>query len=206
MSKYTQILQVVQGDSTPITIRLRPAISIDGWTLEFRAVTSARNPKNVISHLAADLSDEATEVNVDAVQDFPQRGRFKIRVDDELMYVTTGPGFDVNGDTNFQWTVERGIAGTTAATHSIGCKIELFQAPQIYMDNGSTGGVYAQDADTGVINLDFTYGATADRPAGPFPYQWVLRRTNPGYEETLCAGLLYVLPNPLAGTISFDIP
>lgn len=49
---------------------------------------------------------------------FPQSGTFKVRVEDEVMFVTAGAG-------TTSWTVQRGKDGTTAVAHSSGVRVAL---------------------------------------------------------------------------------
>src|SRR5208282_1285588 len=65
---------------------------------------------------AAITTTTATTFSVTANASFPQAGEFPILIDTEMMWVTQGAG------TN-NWTVIRGMFGTTAATHLINANV-----------------------------------------------------------------------------------
>jgi hypothetical protein len=55
-----------------------------------------------------------TSITVASNSGFPA-ANFRVRIDDELLLVTANP--------STSWTVERGVEGTTAATHSNGATV-----------------------------------------------------------------------------------
>jgi len=83
-----------------------------------------------ITQLASAISStSATTISVDSGSDFPADYTYHVRIDDEILKVTAGFGTS-------SWTVERGVMGTTAATHLI---------------------------DSNVVQLGRVYGWTEDR-------------------------------------------
>lgn len=191
-----QSIYVYHGEDATLTFRMRPTVSVSGWTLEFRAKSYATNPVSVTTRLFEEISAVVTELTVEDAQDFPQSGEFKIRIDNEIMQVTTGPGYDTNATVNKEWIVERAVHGTTAATHEAKAKISLFTTPQLLLNNGSNGGVSITDAGAGLIAVTFDASFTSERPTGT--YTWELRRTNSGSTYPIAHGLLYLLPSLLS--------
>lgn len=196
-------LTVRKGNQEVVTIRMRPAESLDGWLLEFRAKSAAVNPKvdattaafpsvAVATYLTDDIDDETTQLSITTTRGFPLEGPFKVQVDNEIMQVTDGVGWYGNGELNTLWTVERGMWGTTAAEHLKRARVTLWYTPQILLDNGSHGGVSVIDADLGIIEVAFDATMTNERPVGT--YWWNLRRTGTGYERTIAEGVLYLVP------------
>jgi hypothetical protein len=72
-----------------------------------RAATFLANPINATQTL----------ITVSGYSGFPTGGNFRIIVENELMLVTAG------GNGSFNWTVTRGIEGTTAAPHIAAIKL-----------------------------------------------------------------------------------
>lgn len=66
--------------------------------------------------LAAGIAETDTTLVVSSRVGFPDRAVFRIRVDDELILVTGGASTD-------SWTVQRGIEGTTPASHGNGAEV-----------------------------------------------------------------------------------
>jgi hypothetical protein len=67
------------------------------------------------STLSSSITNSATSISVADGSQFPSSGRFRIRIDDELLVVTARSGNTL--------TVERGAEGTTAASHSSGADV-----------------------------------------------------------------------------------
>lgn len=55
---------------------------------------------------------------------WPAQGPFRIEVDSEIMLVTAG-------SSGTSWTVERGVDGTTAATHALGAQVRRLRIFEI---------------------------------------------------------------------------
>jgi len=91
---------------------------------------------------AAITTTTATTFSVTANASFPQAGEFPILIDTEMMWVTQGAG------TN-NWTVIRGMFGTTAATHLINANVYTPSGGQV-------------DFLTGVAFSDITAGDSLD--------------------------------------------
>jgi hypothetical protein len=200
MPLMPRVYTIGKGLDETVTIPVSPPQSIDGWTLEFRAKATAVNPDSTTSTvLYEDIDDETTAVTVARAVGFPYEGEFKIRIDNEVMQVTTGPALYADGRLNVQWVVERGVHGTTAAEHTARARVTLFSQPQMLLDNGDNGGVTVEDADVGVVSLRFDAAMTAERPAGT--YFWTLRRTNAGFSQLVANGVLYLTPSPLSGLL-----
>ena len=85
-----------------------------------RWITSEHLPTFAVLNEGLDSSETGVDVTA-ATAATVQNGQV-IRIDDELMRVTSGAGTTT-------WTVERDYAGSTAATHSSGANIQLM-APQ----------------------------------------------------------------------------
>ncbi len=69
------------------------------------------------SELAADLSEEGTELRVSRLDDFPKKPGFRVRIKNEFLTVTA-----VDGE---KWTVERGFDQTAPAPHLERTLVEL---------------------------------------------------------------------------------
>jgi hypothetical protein len=67
------------------------------------------------STLSASIDNTQTSISVADGSQFPSSGRFRIRIDDELLVVTARSGNTL--------TVERGAEGTTAASHLVGATV-----------------------------------------------------------------------------------
>ncbi len=198
----SQVFSIKKAIRETITIVMKPAESIDGWSLAFRAKSAAINPDTKTeTWLATDVADDDDEILVNSTRGFPLYGPFKIRIDNEVMQVTDGVGYYSNAALDLEWSVERGIWGTTAAAHTKRARVTLFHTPQMLLDNGTHGGVTVEDADTGVIELVFDASMTAERPVGT--YFWNLIRTDAGSERVIADGTLYLLPS---ATSAFDEP
>lgn len=197
-----QVFSIKKAIRETITIVMRPAESIDGWAIAFRAKSAAVNPDlKTETWLADDVSDDDDEILVNSTRGFPLDGPFKIRIDNEVLQVTDGVGYYANAGLDLEWSVERGVWGTTPAAHSRRARVSIFSTPQMLLDNGSHGGVTVEDADTGVIELVFDASMTAERPIGT--YFWNLTRTDSGHERVIASGTLYLLPS---ATSAFDEP
>ncbi len=195
--RQPQTFSVRQGDDTPVTIRMSPPQSIDGWVLQFRAKTAAFDPPGNFTVLFEDVNDTATSIRVESGVGFPYRGDFSVRIDDEILYVSVGPNYYVDGRVERTWTVERGAHGTTPAEHLARARVERFVRPQILYDNGAHGGLTVEDADAGIITIDIGADVTAERPAGV--YSWSVRRLDAGLKDTVASGYMHVLPAALSG-------
>lgn len=68
---------------------------------------------------AAITTTTATSVSITSSASFPQTGKFWIKVDDEIMYVTAGAGTTT-------LTVTRGQEGTKASTHANAATVVMF--------------------------------------------------------------------------------
>jgi hypothetical protein len=66
----------------------------------------------------ATLTATDTTLTVTSAAAFPATGKFKIKIDDEVMYVTAGGG-------TTSWTVTRAQNGTRASTHADGATITM---------------------------------------------------------------------------------
>lgn len=84
----------------------------------------------------------ATTMTVVSALSFPQTGEFAVQVDSEIMWVTQGAG-------SVNWTMIRGMGGTTAATHSSGANVTSVSGGPV-------------DFLTGVAFTDITSGDTVD--------------------------------------------
>lgn len=197
-----QILSIRKGIRETITLALRPAESIDGWQLSFRGKANAKNPDTTTATwLARDVADDDDEILVNSTVGFPLNGPFKIRIDNEVLQVTDGVGYYRDAGLDLEWSVERGVWGTTPADHSMRARVSLFTTPQLLLDNGDHGGVTVLDADQGVVQLVFDASFTAERPVGT--YFWNLFRTDEGEERVVADGVLYLMPS---ATSAFDEP
>jgi hypothetical protein len=202
MPPVSQTISIQKGVAESVTIVMKPAESVDGWNMSFRAKGSPTNPNTQVATILADaVSDAVTQIVVNTTRGFPLDGPFKVRVDNEVMQVTDGVQWYSQGQLNLIWTVERGAWGTTPAAHSRRARVTLFNLPQMLLDTGTHGGVSVEDADTGVILVTFDATFTAERPVGT--YFWSLLRTDAGYERTLAEGTLYLLPG---NTSAFEEP
>lgn len=67
--------------------------------------------------LTTALNADGTMLQVVAIEGFPTQGRFLVRLDRELLWVTAQQGTS--------WTVERGAEETTRGTHETGAIVEL---------------------------------------------------------------------------------
>jgi hypothetical protein len=196
------VVSIKKAVADNVTIQMRPAENIDGWNLSFRAKAAPVNPDlKTATWLAEDVADDDDTILVNSTVGFPLEGPFKIRIDNEVLQVTDGVGYFRNAGLDLEWSVERGVWGTTAADHVARARVALFSTPQMLLDNGDHGGVTVEDADTGVIRLDFAASFTAERPVGT--YFWNLMRTDSGYERIIAEGVLYLLPS---ATSAFDEP
>jgi hypothetical protein len=192
-SQYT--ISITKGVQESVSVQLTPSESVAGWSVAFRAKSSAVNPDTTTATiLARDLAADATTILVNSTKNFPLDGPFKVRIDNEVLQVTDGVGWYTNGGLNLNWAVERGMWGTTAAAHAFKARVSLFTTPQMLLDTSDHGGVTVEDEDTGLFLLSFDSTFTGERPIGT--YWWTLNRTDPGLERVLAAGLLYLLPNP----------
>ena len=197
-----QILSVKKAVRETVTIVMRPAESIDGWSIAFRAKSAAVNPDTkTATWLAREVSADDDEILVNSTVGFPLDGPFKVRIDNEVLQVTDGVGYFRDAGLDLEWSVERGVWGTTPATHSRRARVSIFTTPQMLLDNSTHGGVTVEDADTGVIELVFDAAMTAERPVGT--YFWNLSRTDVGAERVIAEGVLYLLPS---ATSAFDEP
>jgi hypothetical protein len=196
------VISIKKGVRETVTIEMRPPENIDGWLLEFRAKSNATNPNTKLeTYLSEDIDADDDTIIVSTARDWPLYGPFKVRIDDEVMQVTTGVGYWSNGTINQEWVVERGVWGTPAVAHTKRARITLFQTPQMLLDNGTHGGVSVEDADVGIIELVFDASLTAERPVGA--YFWNLKRTDAGAERVIAEGVMYLLPT---ATSAFDEP
>lgn len=75
------------------------------------------------SNLAAAMNDSQTSLQVDDGSSFPTNGNFRIRIDDEIIYVI--------GNSLNVFTIERGTEGTTAAAHADNSVVYL-----VYTEDG----------------------------------------------------------------------
>ena len=198
----SQIFSIKKAVKETITIVMKPAESIDGWAIAFRAKSNPVNPDTTTqTWLADDVSATADEIIVNSTKGWPLYGPFKVRINDEVLQVTDGVGYYSNAVLDREWSVERGVWGTTAAAHVKRARVTLFNIPQMLLDNGDHGGVTVEDADTGVIQIVFDASFTAERPVGT--YHWNLSRTDAGYERVIADGTLYLLPT---ATSAFEEP
>jgi hypothetical protein len=72
---------------------------------------------NAQTTLVGDINDSVTSISVASGSGFPASEQFRIRIDNELMLVTTG------GSGSTTWTVTRGVEGTTATAHCGGALV-----------------------------------------------------------------------------------
>lgn len=72
---------------------------------------------NASDQLSSGINDTVTVLTLSDAGEFPSDGNFRILIEDELLLVTA-----VSGD---DFTVVRGIEGTTAATHSASTQVDL---------------------------------------------------------------------------------
>lgn len=194
MPVASQTITIQKGVAETVTIQLRPAENVAGWTLEFRAKGAATNPDTrTAAFLAGDVADDDDEIVVNTAKGFPVTGPYKVRIDDEVLQVTTGVDYYTESKVNLTWTVERGVWGTTAADHLKRARVSLFEVPQMLLDNGDNGGVTVEDEATGTIRLSFAALMTVERAAGT--YWWNLRRIDSGFERTLAEGSIYLVPS-----------
>ncbi|MBL8794266.1 MAG: hypothetical protein JNM56_10190 [Planctomycetia bacterium] len=72
---------------------------------------------NAQTTLVGDINNSVTSITVASGSGFPASEQFRIRIDNELMLVTTG------GSGSTTWTVTRGVEGTTATSHCGGALV-----------------------------------------------------------------------------------
>jgi hypothetical protein len=68
-------------------------------------------PTQAVTTLTSAVSATSTTLNISSFQSFPLTVSFYIKVDNEIMLVTSGEGTNT-------WTVTRGVSGTTIASHA----------------------------------------------------------------------------------------
>jgi hypothetical protein len=79
-------------------------------------------PSQAVTTLTSAVSSTSTTLNTVAYQSFPLTTSFYIKIDSEIMLVTSGEG------TN-SWTVTRGVFGTTAAAHTNNDVVQQYIPP-----------------------------------------------------------------------------
>lgn len=75
-----------------------------------------RASPDIFTTTTADPGAAGTTLAITSATRFPASGQYKIRVEDEIMYVTGGQG-------TASWTVARGQDGTTAVAHTAGATV-----------------------------------------------------------------------------------
>lgn len=82
-----------------------------------------RASPELFTTITADPGAAGTTLTVTSAALFPASGQYKVRVEDEVMYVTAGQG-------TTSWTVTRGQDGTTAVAHANGTRVSYVVATQ----------------------------------------------------------------------------
>lgn len=87
--------------TNPVVIKNLPTCDGSSLVLPAQAVTT----------LTSAVSTSSTTLSVASFQSFPLTVSFYVKVDNEIMLVTSGEGTNT-------WTVTRGVSGTTIASHA----------------------------------------------------------------------------------------
>lgn len=129
---------------------------------------------NTSTTLAENITDEDTEFEVGSWPYNIFENNCRVKIDDEIMILS-----NTSGTSNENWTVTRGVEGTTAASHTSGATITaILTADGLYSgmlpNGGSTNqilsqGEYGPQWTTPAIN--FIQGATDHAAIDAGPYQ-----------------------------------
>lgn len=97
--------------------------------------------------LSAGVDNSVTTLPVTSNTGLPTSANFRIRVDSEIMLVTSG------GQSSGSWTVTRGVESTTAASHSTGAIVTQV------LTAGALGTLLPSDTPTVTSSLTFSNSA-----------------------------------------------